>query len=94
MNPECDIVKVVTANQSTPTLPRVSRILLYLGYSLLTVTVVHWAVSVHDMTAISRLTGETALDGLERYGRPMLSAIFAVTLATSAAASDAAPLNS
>ena len=40
MNPGCDIVKGVTANHLTPTLPRVSRILLYLGYSLLTVTVV------------------------------------------------------
>jgi hypothetical protein len=65
----------------------VSRILLYLGYSLLTVTVVNWAVSVHDLTAISRLTGEAALDGLERYGRPMLYAIFAVTLAASPSAS-------
>lgn len=77
-----------------PTLPRVSRILLYLGYSLLTVTVANRAVSIHDLTVISRLTGETALDGLEGYGRPMLSAIVVVPLATSAAASDAAPLNS
>lgn len=45
--------------------------------------VVNWAVSIHDLTAISRLTGEAALDGLERYGRPMLYAIFAVTLAVS-----------
>ena len=71
------------ANASTPTIPRVSRILLFLGYSLLTVAVVNWAVSVHDLTAISRLTGEAALDGLERHGRPMLYAIFAVTLAAS-----------
>jgi hypothetical protein len=71
------------ANVSTPALPRVSRILLYLGYGLLTVTVVNWAVSVHDLTAINRLTGEAALDGLERYGRPMLYAIFALTLAAS-----------
>ncbi|HZO27648.1 MAG TPA: hypothetical protein VFH48_16855 [Chloroflexota bacterium] len=49
----------------------------------MTVAVVNWAVSVHDLTAISRLTGEAALDGLERYGRPMLYAIFAVTLAAS-----------
>jgi hypothetical protein len=69
------------ANQSTQVLPRVSRVFLYLGYSLLTVTVVNWAVSVHDLTAISRLTGEAALDGLLVYGRPMLYAIFAMTLA-------------
>jgi hypothetical protein len=69
------------ANQSTPGLPRVSRVLLYLGYSLLTVTVVCWAVSAHDLTAVSRLTGDAALDGLQVYGRPMLYAIFAVTLA-------------
>ena len=75
------------ANASTPALPRVSRILLYLGYSLLTIAVVNWAVSVHDLTAIGRLTGEAALDGLERYGRPMLYAIFAVTLAATSSAS-------
>jgi hypothetical protein len=69
------------ANQSTLSLPRVSRIFLYLGYSLLTVTVVCWAVSAHDLSAVNRLTGEAALDGLQLYGRPMLYAIFAVTLA-------------
>jgi hypothetical protein len=30
---------------------------------------------------VSRLTGEAALEGLQVYGRPMLYAIFAVTLA-------------
>jgi len=69
------------ANQSSAGLPRVSRIFLYLGYTLLTVTVVCWAVSAHDLTAVNRLTGEAALDGLQLYGRPMLYAIFAVTLA-------------
>jgi hypothetical protein len=73
------------ANLSTPALPRISRVLLYLGYSLLTVTVVNWAVSAHDLTAVSRLTGEAALDGLQVYGRPMLYAIFAATLASLAA---------
>jgi hypothetical protein len=70
------------ANRSTPALPRVSRVLLYLGYSLLTVTIVNWAVAVHDLSALNRLTGEAALDGLQLFGRPMLYAIFAITLAS------------
>jgi hypothetical protein len=77
------------ANQSSPGLPRVSRIFLYLGYTLLTVTVVCWAVSAHDLTAVSRLTGEAALDGLQLYGRPMLYAIFVVTLAAPDRATEA-----
>jgi hypothetical protein len=77
------------ANQSTHGLPRLSRIFLYLGYTLLTVTVVNWALSVHDLTALSRLTGEAGFDGLQRFGRPMLYAVFAVTLAAPARGSPA-----
>lgn len=69
------------ANVSTPGLPRVSRIFLYLGYVLLTVTIVNWALAVHDLFTLGKFTGETALVGLEIFGKPMLYAIFAVTLA-------------
>ena len=47
--------------------------------------------TMRDLTAVSRLTGEAALDGLERYGRPMLYAIFAVTLAATPRDSEPAP---
>ena len=52
------------ANHATPGLPRTSRIFLYLGYTLLSVTVVNWALSVHDLTSLSRLTGSAGIDGL------------------------------
>jgi hypothetical protein len=68
------------ANVNTPGLSRTSRIFLYLGYVILTVTVINWALSTHDLTSLNQLTGNTALVGLDRFGRPMLYAIFALTL--------------
>jgi hypothetical protein len=68
------------ANTGTPGLSRPSRIFLYLGYVILTVTVINWALTTHDLSSLSQLTGNTALVGLDRFGRPMLYAIFAITL--------------
>jgi len=68
------------ANTSTPGLSRPTRIFLYLGYVILTVTVINWALSTHDLTSLNQLTGNTALAGLDMFGRPMLYAIFALTL--------------
>lgn len=69
------------ANGDSPGVPRTSRVFLYLGYVLLTVTVVNWALTVHDVAKLGELTGEVALNGLERFGKPMLYAIAATTLA-------------
>ncbi|HEV2126903.1 MAG TPA: hypothetical protein VGW38_29485, partial [Chloroflexota bacterium] len=69
------------ANVETPGLPRVSRIFLYLGYVLLTVTLVNWAVTTHNLGEVERFTGEGALVGLARFGRPLLYGVFALTLA-------------
>ncbi|MGB8646086.1 MAG: hypothetical protein WCF84_12675 [Anaerolineae bacterium] len=69
-------------NQGTPGLPRTSRILLYLGYILLTVTLVNWALTSHNLTMLGQLTGEIAISGLNGLGRPLLYTVFAVTLAT------------
>jgi hypothetical protein len=69
------------ANVSTPGLPRISRIFLYLGYVLITVTVINWALTAHDLNTIEQFTGGVAMAGLTRFGRPFLYAIFAVTLA-------------
>ena len=69
------------ANVDSRALPRTSRIFLYLGYTLLTVAVVNWAVASHDLAAVGRLTGDVGVVGLDRFGRPMLYAIFAVMLA-------------
>jgi hypothetical protein len=69
------------ANESTPGLPRIGRIFLYVGYVLLTVTVINWALTSHDLTTVGYFTGTSALVGLDRFGKPMLYAIFFVTLA-------------
>jgi hypothetical protein len=44
------------------------------------VAVINWAVVSHDLAAVDQLTGNLGLVGLDRFGRPMLYAIFAVTL--------------
>jgi hypothetical protein len=69
------------ANDGSRGLPRISRIFLYLGYVLMTVTVIHWAVASHDLEAVGRLTGDVGLVGLEAFGKPLLYTIFVVTLA-------------
>jgi hypothetical protein len=70
------------ANVGSRGLPRVSRIFLYLGYVLMTVTVVNWAVASHDLEAVGRLTGDVGLVGLEAFGKPLLYTIFVLTLAS------------
>ena len=69
------------ANEGSRGLPRVSRIFLYLGYVLMTVTVINWAVASHDLEAVGRLTGDVGLVGLEAFGKALLYTIFVVTLA-------------
>jgi hypothetical protein len=69
------------ANDGSRSLPRVSRILLYLGYILMTVTVVNWFVASHDLAAVGQLTGDLGLVGLEAFGKPLLYTIFVVALA-------------
>ena len=68
------------ANVDGRALPRTSRIFLYLGYVLLTVAVVNWSLTTHDLASQSRLTGDMALSGFNRFGRPMLYAVFLLVL--------------
>jgi hypothetical protein len=69
------------ANDGSRGLPRVSRIFLYLGYVLMSVTVINWAVTSHDLEAVGHLTGDIGMVGLEAFGKPLLYTIFAITLA-------------
>lgn len=69
------------ANVDSPKLPRVSRIFLYLGYVLFGVAVVGWVVAVHDLALISDFTGGIAIGGFNLLGKPLLYAVFAITLA-------------
>lgn len=73
------------ANTETRGLPRTSRILLYVGYVLLSVTAVNWAVTGHNLSAANQLTGDLAYVGLARFGRPMLYAVLISALAQPAA---------
>ncbi|HEX2092648.1 MAG TPA: hypothetical protein VHG28_09615 [Longimicrobiaceae bacterium] len=68
------------ANRETDGLPRVSRVLMYVGYVLLTVTVVNWALTSHDLSTVGQFTGDTAMVGLERFGKPILYGVIFLTL--------------
>lgn len=69
------------ANHDSPGMPRVSRIFLYLGYVLFTIAVLNWSVASHDIAQVDFFTGQAALGGFGLLGKPLLYAIFAVTLA-------------
>ena len=68
------------ANRETRGLPRVSRIFLYLGYVLLSVTLINWVLTSHNLAELEGLTGATALQGLSTFGKPLLYAIYVATL--------------
>lgn len=68
------------ANESTPGLPRIGRIFLYIGYVLLAATVLNWAVTTHDLNTVQKLTGGTSLMGFDRFGKPLIYAVFFLTL--------------
>jgi hypothetical protein len=68
-------------NRSTPGLPRISRLFLYLGYMLLTVTMINWALTSHNLESLAQFTGNVTDAGFGRFGKPFLYAIIAVTLA-------------
>jgi uncharacterized membrane protein len=80
------------ANEEGLWLPRTSRVFLYVGYVLLTVTLVTWAVAAHDLATVNRFTGDAALAGFFVLGIPYLYALIPVTLfaAPAPAAEDAA----
>jgi len=72
------------ANYDSLGMPRVSRILLYLGYVLFTIAVLNWSVATHDISQVDFFAGQAALGGFGLLGKPLIYAIFAVTLAESA----------
>jgi len=73
------------ANNDSRGLPRVSRIFLYLGYVLFTIAVLNWSVASHDILQVDFFTGQAALGGFSLLGKPLIYAIFAVTLAQTVA---------
>jgi hypothetical protein len=67
-------------NQSDPWLPSASRIFLYIGYMLLTITLVNWAVTAHDLSTVNQFTGQTGLAGFFVLGVPFIYALIPTTL--------------
>ena len=58
-------------NVDTPGFPRLTRTYFYLGFILLTASVLTWAVATHDLDGVQRLTGGAALAGFDRFGKPL-----------------------
>ena len=69
------------ANVETRALPRTGRIFLYIGYVLLTVTLINWALSTHNLDITGRYTGDAAILGLSALGKPLLYLFFPLVLA-------------
>lgn len=74
------------ANEGSTHLPRTSRVFLYLGYVLFSVTIIAWAFTTHDLSAMGRLTGDAAGQGFAVLGKPLLYVTFLLLLAPTAPA--------
>lgn len=68
-------------NGTSPAIPRLSRIFLYLGFVLITATALNWAVTTHDLDSVEKFAGDAALLGFDRFGKPLLYSTFAILLA-------------
>lgn len=71
----------VWTNSESKAFPRVGRIFLYLGYVILSVMIVNWALASHDLNNIEALTGNVAWRGMELFGLPFLYAVGVMTVA-------------
>jgi hypothetical protein len=69
-------------------LPAATQSLAALGFgplfamvgALLSVTLINWALAPHNLTETGNLGGDMALIGFNRFGKPMLYAIYVATL--------------
>lgn len=60
------------ANRDTAALPRVSRVLLYPGYLLLSLTIVTWSRVTHNAPDLALFTRTASEIGFGRFGMPLL----------------------
>jgi hypothetical protein len=67
-------------NANSAGLPRAGRVFLYVGYMLLTVTILNWALAAHDLGSISALTGGAVDTGYATFGKPLLYGVLALAL--------------
>ena len=64
------------ANHDSPRLPRVSRVLLYVGYVLFAVALVNWALATHNLADVQLYTGQGAQSGFAAFGQPLIFLVF------------------
>ncbi len=64
------------ANHDSPRLPRISRVLLYVGYVLFAVALVNWSLVTHDLASVQLYTGNGALAGFAALGQPLIFLVF------------------
>jgi hypothetical protein len=64
------------ANNDSPRLPRVSRVLLYVGYVLFAVALVNWALATHNLADVQLYTGQGAQSGFAAFGQPLIFLVF------------------
>ncbi len=69
-------------NTGSAGLPRAGRVFLYVGYTILAVTILNWALAAHDLGAIATLTGGAADTGYNTFGKPLLYAVAAMAIGT------------
>jgi hypothetical protein len=77
------------ANETSPALPRASRLLTYLGYVIFTLVLVNWALVTHDIESQQLYTGLGAQFGFELVGEPMLLGIGVLVLVAAMRGRDA-----
>lgn len=79
------------ANVGSVALPRLSRVFLYVGYVLFSVTVIGWSISTHNFNEADFLTSGAAIHTLLVFGKPLVYAIIAVALMLPATGEEATP---
>jgi hypothetical protein len=68
------------ANATSRAFPRTGRILLFLGYTIFTLTVAIWFTLAHDLDSNDQVSSQWAGLGQRIFGQPMLLSLIVVTL--------------
>jgi hypothetical protein len=79
------------ANTGSTAFPRASRLPLYVGYALFTLTLITWAAGTHDFTQFNLFTGQAGAGGLRVFGDPLLLTLVALLVLRRRSGQGAAP---
>jgi hypothetical protein len=72
-------------NDSSPSLPRLSRAQLLLGYQVLSVAILHWYLVNHDLESLELLTESHPGTGTALLGQPLLLVLILTAIAAALA---------